>query len=208
MFDLVRGPTADPRAGGRWRGLLVVAVDGTTMACPDTGANAVAATRGGGHHGRTGYPLVRLLVLVGCGTRTVIDAVFGPLTAGESTYAARLLSSLRPGLIVLADRNFAAAKLITAIAATEADLLIRVKNDRKLPVCARLPDGSYLSRIGPVTVRVIAARITIATSVGHTTGVYRLITTVLDPDATASEFIRLYHQRWELETAYPDLSRS
>ena len=32
---------------------------------------------GGGYHGGTGYPMVRLLALVACGTRTVIDATFG-----------------------------------------------------------------------------------------------------------------------------------
>lgn len=206
LFDLLRGPAAGLCTRGVWwRGLLVVAVDGTTMACADTGANTGVATRGGGYHGGTGYPLVRLLVLVGCGTRTVIDAVFGPLTCGETTYAARLLSSLHAGMIVLADRNFAAAKLITTIAATEADLLIRVRNDRRLPVCARLRDGSYLSRIGPVTVRVIAAQITICTPAGRTTGIYRLITTVLDADATASQFLRLYHDRWEIETTYLEI---
>ena len=37
LFDLLKGPTADARAPGtRWRGLLVVALDGTTMTVPDT----------------------------------------------------------------------------------------------------------------------------------------------------------------------------
>ena len=41
--------------------------------------------------------MLRLLALVSCGTRTVIDAVFGPTSSGETTYADRLLGSLRPG---------------------------------------------------------------------------------------------------------------
>jgi hypothetical protein len=66
-------------------------------------------------------------------------------------------------MIVLADRNFAAAAESSA-AGTGADLLVRVKTGRKLLVCRRLADGSYVSRIGPVEVRVITAEITIITS--------------------------------------------
>ena len=51
-------------------------------------------------------------------------------------------------MIVLADR-FAAQDLPTAIAGTGADLLVPAKTGRRLPVCARLPDHSYLSRIAP-----------------------------------------------------------
>jgi hypothetical protein len=51
-------------------------------------------------------------------------------------------------MIVLVDRNFAARDLLAAVADTGADLLVRVKIGRKLAVCRRLGDGSYLSRIG------------------------------------------------------------
>ena len=52
-------------------------------------------TKQAGNHGGTGYPQVRLLALVACGTRTLIDAVFGSTTKGETTYAPGLLRSLR-----------------------------------------------------------------------------------------------------------------
>ena len=70
----------------------------------------------------------------------------------------------RAGMIVLADRNFAAATWIAALAATGADVLIRVKNGRRLPVCRALSDGSFVSRVGRVDVRAIIARVTITTS--------------------------------------------
>jgi len=47
-------------------------------------------------------------------------------------------------MIVLADHNFAAAHWLNAVADTGADLLVRVKIGRNLPVCHRLGDGSYL----------------------------------------------------------------
>jgi len=117
-------------------------------------------------HGGTGYPQARLLALVACGTRTLIDAVFGPVTSGETTYAAGLLGSLRAGMPMLADRNFAAGWLIAAIAATKADALVRVKAGRyapALPFMRRHGDGSCLSRFGGVPARVVDARITITT---------------------------------------------
>ena len=193
----------------RWCGLLVCAIDGTTMAVPDRPRNLAAYSKQPGSHGGSGYPLLRLVALVACGTRTVIDAVFGPTSCGELDYTRRLLRSLHAGMIVLLDRNFDAAKLIGQLAATEADLLVRLKSNRKLPVLRRYRDGSYLSQIGAVRVRVIECEITIATSARRHTGVYRLATTLLDHRRyPASALVTLYHQRWEIETAYLELKSS
>lgn len=209
LFALLAGPGAGPATRGVWwRGRLVTAIDGTMMCAPDTAANLGVFCRGGGLHGGTGYPMVRLLALVACGTRGLLAVTFGATSRGETGYARDLLGALHPGMIVLADRNFAARDLIAGIAGTGADLLIRVKTGRSLPVCARFGDGSYLSRIGPVEVRVISAAITIATSVGAHTETYRLITTICDPDCPAEAIVRLYHQRWEIETAYLELKHT
>jgi hypothetical protein len=132
--------------------------------------------------------------------------VFGPASTGETGYAARLAGSLRPGMVLLADRNFAAAGLLADLAATGADLLVRCKNGRRLPVRARYRDGSYLSGLGALAVRVIDAEITIVTSAGRHRGTYRLVTTLLDHHRyPAGELITLYHQRWEIETVYLEL---
>lgn len=154
LFRLLTGPAAGPATRGVWwRGRLVTAIDGTTLCCPDTPANLAVYCKGGGHHGGTGYPMIRLLTLVACGTRTVIDAVFGTTGRGETGYAADLVPALDAQMIVLADRNFAAAALIELIAARGADVLIRVKNGCRLPVCRRYPTargclGSARSRSG------------------------------------------------------------
>jgi hypothetical protein len=207
LFDLLRGPAATlGQRGTWWRGLLVVAIDGTTLTVPDNPKMLTRFTKGGGNHGGTGYPQIRLVALLACGTRTVIDAVFGPTTTGETTYTPRLLPSLRPGMILLADRNFGAKDLLADIAATGAEVLVRLKNGRKMPILIRYRDGSYLSMLGGLRVRVIEAEITISTPAGHQTGIYRLATTLCDHHRyPASELITLYHQRWEIETAYLEL---
>jgi hypothetical protein len=204
LFALVAGPAAGV---ARWRGLLVCAIDGTTMSMPDSPANLAVYGRQSGSHGGSGYPLLRLVAVVACGTRTVIDAVFGPIAVGETTQTPRLLTCLRPGMLLLADRNFAVADLVNGIAATGADLLIRCKNGRPLPDLAVLPDGSRLSRLGGIAVRVLDAEITVTLTGGtRHTGHYRLVTTLLDHHRhPARDLVDLYHRRWEIETAYLEL---
>jgi hypothetical protein len=206
LFDLLRGSAAGRATTGvYWRGRLVTAIDGTSMCCPDTPANLRVFHRGGGYHGGTGYPMVRMLALLACGTRTLIDTTFGTDRVGETRYAYDLLAALRAGMIVLADRNFAIRAWIIAAAGTGADVLVRVKIGRRLPVCRRLRDGSYISRLGHLEVRVITAQITITTPLGQHSEVYRLITTILDPNCPAAEIVGLYHERWEIETAFGEL---
>jgi hypothetical protein len=207
LFFLLRGPSP---ADARWRGLLVCAVDGTIMTVADSAANlAVYARHKGGRTGGSSYPQLRLLALVSCGTRTVIDAVFGPCSSGETAYAADLVRSLHAGMLLLADRNFGSGPLARAITAAEADFLIRVRTGNsapKLPVMQRLPDGSWRSLLGGVPVRVIDATWTVTTRAGRVTSDCRLVTTLTDPARyPAADLAVLYHERWEVETAYLEL---
>ncbi|WP_099021531.1 IS4 family transposase [Mycolicibacterium palauense] len=205
LFTLLRGPAA---GGPRWRGLLVCAIDGTSMFVPNSAANAAAFGRQIGRpDAESGYPMLRLLTVVACGTRTVIDAVFGPYQIGETSYAPALLRCVKPDMLLLADRNFAATALVEQVAAAQAQVLIRCRDTRVLPPIKQLRDRSWLARMGSVTVRVIDAAITVrlkggATRVGH----YRLITTLTDETRyPAHELVDLYHHRWEIETSYLEL---
>lgn len=138
-------------------------------------------------------------MLIACGTRGVIDAVFAPTSDGEPTCATRLLSSLRAGMIVLADRNGGGQPLLEKIAATEADPLVRVTNNRLFPVGETYRDGSWRSRAGRLDVRVIRCEITITTDAGRKTGYYLLVSTLLDPAIPATDLVRLYHNWWLIE---------
>ena len=117
-------------------------------------------------------------------------------------------------MLCLADRNFFGFPLWKQAAATGADLLWRVKKNMRLVCEKRLPDGSYLSRIfaserdwrhktNGVAVRVIDYRLD---GIVDAEPVYRLVTTILNHEkAPATELAALYHERWEIETAFDEL---
>lgn len=207
LFDLMRGAAVTSAVGSvRWCGLLVCAIDGTIMSVPDNPANLTRFSKHRGNHGGSGYPLIRVMVLVCCGARTLIDAVFGPTSAGEVTYAYELIRSMHAGMIVLLDRNFGAAKLLAAMHASHACFVVRLKDNRKMPAIERCRDGSYLSVIGATRVRVVTAEIVVATKAGRLTSVYRLATTLLDERRhPAFEIVTLYHCRWQIETAFLEI---
>jgi hypothetical protein len=72
-------------------------------------------------------------------------------------------------------------------------------------VLGHLPDGSYLSRLdGGLAVRIIEAGVAMTGADGtRVADSYRLITTLTDHSRyPADALVRLYHERWEIESAY------
>ncbi|MDR1187606.1 MAG: IS4 family transposase, partial [Bifidobacteriaceae bacterium] len=131
LFELLRSPLSFLGLKGVWwRGLLVCAVDGTVLTVPDAPGVLPRYKKqagGAGGKGATGYPQVRLLALVACGTRALVDAVVAPTTTGETTLFPGLARSMRPGMVVLADRNFDAQDVMGAARGAGADFLVRAK---------------------------------------------------------------------------------
>jgi hypothetical protein len=128
-------------------GLLAVAVDGTTLDVRDTPANAAVL---GPPPGSGGGPRLRLVTLMTCGSRALLDAAVGPAFgrgSGEQSMAEQLLGALRPGMLLLADRNFYSWRLWHAAAATRAHLLWRIPASLRLRPLAELPDGSWLAHV-------------------------------------------------------------
>jgi Insertion element 4 transposase N-terminal/Transposase DDE domain len=206
LFEVLAGPAAQPSTPGvRFGRYRTVAFDGcTSIKVPDTGRNRSWLGKMKAALGVTGYPAVELMTLVETGTRALIGAVFGPPATGETDYARKLLHLLRPDMLVLTDRGFDSAAFLEAVAAAPAQFLARLTSTRRLPVLARLDDGTFLSRIGTLTVRVIAADVTVTCADGtRYVGRYRLATTLTDHRRyPAAALIRLYHERWEHEVAY------
>jgi hypothetical protein len=207
LFEVMAGPLAQPHTPGvRFRGLRTVAFDGlNSLKVLDTEDNRSWLGRIRYRMGWAGYPTLRLMTLVETGTRGLIGAAIGSAAQrDEATLARRLLPLLRPGMLVLLDRAFDANAFLADIASTGAMLLARSKSTRNPPVLKHLPDGSYLSDLDGLTVRIIEADLTMSGSDGsRVRDSYRLITTLLDHDRyPASALVRLYHERWEIESAY------
>jgi hypothetical protein len=206
LFEVLAGPVAQPSTVGiRFGRYRTVALDGCcSIKVPDTARNRAWLGKLKAVRGVTGYPAVELMTLCETGTRALIGAVFGPPATGETDYARQLLHLLTAGMLVLADRGFDAADFLAEVAAAKAQFLVRLTARRRLPVMARLDDGSFLSRIGDLPVRVICAQVTVTCADGtRYTGCYRLATTLADHRRyPAAALIRLYHERWEHESAY------
>jgi hypothetical protein len=217
LFSRVAGPCgteATPKAF--WRGQRVLTVDGFTLDVADTPANAEHFGRGGnGSASANPYPQLRALALAECGTRSLLAAAYGPYRSGEQTLARDLLGALGPGMLLLADRNFASWALWRETAATGAQLCWRMSAAFRLPVLRVLEDGTYLSELrpprkrdgNPIQVRVIEYSVTTTGEHGEQTSeLFALATTLLDPaTAPAIELADLYHDRWQAETGIGDL---
>jgi hypothetical protein len=154
-------------------------------------------------NGETGYPVIQLMTLVETGTRALIGAVFGATAVSELDWARQLLHLLDESMLVLLDRGFDAGEFLREVAARAA-FLARLRACRRPPVLGHLPDGSALSLIGGVKVRIITASVTVTCADGtRYGGAYRLATTLLDHRRyPATALIALYHERWEHEITY------
>ena len=142
---LVAGRSA--RGAVRWLGLLVCAVDGTTMSVLDSLANLAAYGHQSGSHGGSGYPLVRLVAVVACGTRTLWGGLWA-LHDRRDDLRARAVRLPEGGDAAARRLQFAVKALVTAIAGpqgTGADSSIRCKSTRPLPRLETLADRSWCS---------------------------------------------------------------
>ncbi|MFF4978183.1 IS4 family transposase [Streptomyces sp. NPDC001083] len=217
LFAASAKPMADASTPGAfWRGLRVLAVDGTCWDVADTEANQAAFGRPGSGRGakRSAFVQVRMAALVEVGSHAVLDAELAGCRTGEVTLVGRLPRSCSAGQLVLADREFLGVPLWRAFTDSGADLLWRVPANRVLPVHKLLRDGSWLSVIhattdpakrDPVRVRVLAYQLKgPATSSGGSD--YRLVTTLLDARRhPARQLAALYRERWEIESVFAEI---
>lgn len=215
LHDELVKPIAVPGTRGAWyRTWRLVSVDGSTFDVADEKVNEDAFSRPGASRGGSAYPQIRFVCLVENGTHVLFGSQMDGYRTGEITLAKAVLPSLKEGMLCLADRNFFGFDLWKLASGTGADLLWRMKKNMRMAREKPLPDGSYLSHVYPserdwrhqtngTALRVIDYRLE---GVEGAEPLYRLATTILDPDkAPAEELAALYHQRWEIETAFDEL---
>ena len=207
-------PIARPGAPGAWfRGLRLMALDGSCMDVADEAGNAAHFGYPSGSRGDGAFPQAQVLGLVECGTHVVAAAAIAPYGTSEQAMATLVLPSrLAPDMLLLADRNFYGFKLWKLACASRAKLLWRVKANLTLQPDQQLPDGSYLSTVydsedrqrkSGLKVRVIDY--TLVDSAKPMQDSHRLVTNILDPQAApALELAAVYHERWEVESVFDE----
>jgi len=215
LYEIMVVPIAETRTKGSWyRQWRLVSLDGSTLDVADTKENEKAFGRPGASRGSSAFPKIRFVALLENGTHVLWAARMDKYATDELTLAQDVVPALQKGMLCLADRFFPSHKLWQKAVARGADLLWRTRQNARLEIDQRLPDGSYLSRIYPSTsdrrnerraivVRVIDYRLD---KIPDAEPIYRLITTILDHKlAPAKELAALYHERWEIETALDEL---
>jgi hypothetical protein len=215
LYEAVVTPMAERRTKGAWyRDWRLVSLDGSTLDVADTPENEEALGRPGASRGASAFPKLRFVGLLENGTHVLWAAQMAPYATDEITLAQQVVPSLQKGMLCLADRFFPSYQLWQGAAKSGADLLWRTRQNARLDVDRRLPDGSYLSRIYASTsdrrnqrkAIVVRAIDYCLKDVPGAEPIYRLITTILDPQqAPAKELAALYHERWEIETALDEL---
>jgi hypothetical protein len=153
-----------------------------------------------------------------------------PITEGERTVAARLLSHLRRDDLVLMDRGFFSYGLFCQVARGGADFAIRAVGGVKFTTVERLSDGTRLvdwtpsdrrwkkeGLPGTIRLRVIDYQVkgfrpsTIVTSVLDPARIDReawVGMALVDDTGRVLRGAGLYHRRWEIETTYFELKET
>ena len=132
-----------------YRGLRLMAADGSTLDVPDTAENLAHFGKQSSSRGEAAFPQLRFVSLCECGPHAILAVRMGAYRIGENTMAAEVVGHLKPGMLCLADRMYSSFALWQKAASTGAHLLWRTRSNALLPVERVLEDGSYLSRIYP-----------------------------------------------------------
>lgn len=232
LFERVAVPLATPGTPGAWLGRYrLMAIDGLVLDAADTAENEEAFGRTRGPAGSTSpFPQVRLTALAECGTHALVAANMGAVARSEHDLAKQLLDRVEPDMLVIVDRGLPSYRLFTDLITREAAALFRVSAQYRLPRLQSLPDGSYLSvLVRPDTgqdvhrdyrsrlakdpaaaAEYLRARGALCRVVEYTVEgaptTFRLITSILDPDAVAAhELAAAYQQRWEIELIFDEI---
>lgn len=227
LHDEIVQPIATEATQGAWyRQWRVVSLDGSKLDIPDEAENRTAFGMPGTSRGDAAFPQIRFVGLVENGTHVIFGSRMGGGETGESTLAEEVLPHLKPGMLCLADRGFVGYPLWKRAKDTGADLVWRLRKDLVFPRETELEDGSYLSWMQPpekarraqkkriktigqkkqragVPVRIVEYTLD---GIPDAESSYRVATTILEPArAPAKELAALYHERWEIESAFDEL---
>ena len=230
LFTRAAVPVAQSGTKGAWLARRrLMAIDGSSFDVADTAENVAYFGRMGSGPKASTFPKLQVTALVECASHTCVGAVLGSCHSGERTLAADLITSVEPGMLVLADSGFYSFDLWNRFAGTGADLAWRIGASVSVGLVRWLPDGSYLAliyRSGLSGDR--RRRLVEAAKAGHDIAedmarlvrvveytvpdrnpdgeLITVLTTILDPaDVPALDLATAYHDRWEEESILDEI---
>ena len=216
VFEKVVRPLATPETPGAfYKGLRLMAIDGTVQDTPDTEANAARFERSSGGRGEGAFPQLRKVSLVELGTHIEVALVIGGWQDSEQKLAERLWDQIPADALLMEDRGFFRYERWKTRDAKGVKLLVRIKGNMVLQPIRRLSDGSFEAKIYPssyarsrdrngVRVRIIEYTIDDPLRPGHGKP-HRLMTNLFDAELyPARELACRYHERWEEELVFDE----
>jgi len=201
--------------GLRWRGLIVLGADATTLNVADSAENREAFGLPGATRRTAAYPQIRAVALMVLRSHLLLDFDFADYHVGEITIATPMLKNAPSHSLAILDRGFISYHMLHQIrtGGEERHWLIRARTGLKWRVVKRLGRGDdlvefrfseQLHREHPELPRTFMARAVRYRRRGFRPQV--LLTSLLDPEMyPAVEIAEIYHERWELELGYDEI---
>lgn len=213
----------------QWKGRRVLLGDGTTVSGPDTPENQAEYPQPNTQKRGLGFPMIRLVVLLGFATGALVGGAIGPWSGkevGEMALLRELLDRFQPGDVYVADRAHCSYWLLAALRARGVDVAIRLHQSRHYDFSTgqRLghddhvvewtrparPDWmdkpTYHATPTTLTVREVRFRVD---RPGFRTRDIIVATTLTDATKYAREEIaELYHHRWRVELSIRDIKQT
>jgi hypothetical protein len=198
-------------------GRPVFLVDGSTVSMPDEPELVETFGYANTKHGLSRFPIARVTFLVRAGVQAVCDYRIGPYRTGEDAQFNQMWPAIPNGAICLFDRKFCSFYNLAKLRQRRISVISplhqkrdpyklikagqrigsnqwRVRLDLAPQLRKRYQDGS-LPRYVPVRLIRVPFR-----RKGQRKHLW-LVTTLLDPQRySRSSIIKLYRQRWEIET--------
>ncbi len=202
----------EPRTTAQWWGRVVRLIDATGFSMPDTEENRRRWRYAGGQQPGCGFPTGKLVGLFCLHTGRLIAWVEASWKTHDLKLARRLLASLRPGEVLVADRAYCGWLFLVQLLAQKVDFVIRLHQTR--PVRSgrrrswletwlkpqRPSDQSrraWKKRPASLLVRLVRFQVQTRGFRPHNVVV---VTSLLDAKAfPASAIAALYARRWQVE---------
>ena len=208
-------------SGWLWMNRAVKIVDGFTVTMPDTAENQQAYPQSTSQKPGVGFPIIRAVMIFSLAVGAVVNVALGKFVgklSGETSLLRKLMDSILPGEVLLADCFFATYWLFASAWANDFDLVVKAHHRRNVDFRRGIKLGpldqiisyakptqrpywmtpeEYAAAPDYIFVRHLRYQVH---QKGFRTRTIVIATTLLNSVAyTAESIAQLYRRRWQVE---------